>query len=99
MNPRKAHQELLKAADIYSEEGRVAALPFEASRVRLLQGSVTPQGSLRFVPDHVREVLENPNEFFERHTGELEGEEHIEPYWDPALDPKARRSGATESGC
>ena len=56
MNLREAHQELFKTADIYSEEGGVAVLPFEASRVRLVQGSVTPQDSLRSVPGHMREA-------------------------------------------
>ncbi|CAK0812001.1 unnamed protein product, partial [Prorocentrum cordatum] len=86
----RAFQELLKSSNIYSEEGRLTVRPFVQDKVSLLQGSVEPREALDLVPDHVRQVLMEPEKFLERHSDELADEPHIEPYWDPLLNPRVR---------
>ena len=90
LRPREAFQELLKSSNIYSEEGRLTVRPFDQGKVSLLQGSVEPREALDLVPDHVRQVLEEPARFLERHSDELADEPHVEPYWDPVLNPRVR---------
>ncbi|CAK0792870.1 unnamed protein product, partial [Prorocentrum cordatum] len=78
LQPREAFRELLKSSNIYSAEGRLTVRPFDQDK------------ALDLVPDHVRQVLMEPNRFLERHSDELADEPHVEPYWGPLLNPRAR---------
>ncbi|CAK0795784.1 unnamed protein product, partial [Prorocentrum cordatum] len=63
---------------------------FVQEKAPLLQGSVEPREAFDLVPDHVRQVLIEPERFLERHSDELMDEPHIEPYCDPLLNPRVR---------
>ncbi|CAK0843092.1 unnamed protein product [Prorocentrum cordatum] len=89
--PREAFQELLKSSNIYSEEGRLTVRPFDQDKVPLLLGSVEPREALDLVLDPVRQVLMEPSWFLERHSDELADEPHVEPHWDPLLNPRFHR--------
>ena len=90
LRAREAHQELLKNFDIYSEESRSTIESYEFERFKVLKGGVRLRDTPTFAPEHVCAVLREPGRFIERHSDELEGEPHVEPYWDPLLDPSRR---------
>ena len=90
LRAREAHQELFKTPDIYSEESRSTIESYDFECLKVLKGGVRLRDTLTFAPEHVCAVLREPGRFIERHSGELGGEPHVEPYWDPLLDPSRR---------
>ena len=92
LDESEAFRALLKTTDVYLEKGRCGVRPYDPEKLRLLKGGVTPQLSLGIVPPHVRQVLERPDLYIERHGDEIAVEAHLEPYWDPRLDPRFARN-------
>ena len=89
LQPRGALQELLKTGNIYDTDAPKTTAPYDAEKLRVLKGDIEPRDIVDVAPPEIGEMFRNSRDFIERSDLELSEEPPlVDPYWDPALDPK-----------